>query len=233
MTAVSDAMVRRATFAFCGDPPQVIGGTPYMMDRSANGLHAELIGMAAPNYGFSRDAKGAGQFAFSGAGQYGKLSLQAYTSMPTGECTFVVSAVGGYVLFSSYDAAGPPYTGHLLSNPTGGGLSSLWMYQMQNTGTTPYFTTTPGRPASSPYIEVIELRTAPQAWRSGAPITATWITGAFGTCVFNPLVRPTVWAGTNGLNTSAGTLRHLSLWPWALSRSDAVDITRMILDGVL
>ncbi len=237
MTAASDAMVRRATFAFCGDPPQVIGGTPYMMDRSANGLHATLVNFAAPNYGFARNAKGQGFYAFNGTTMRATLPLSFYNSASTGALSFIVMAryadeATNDRLFTCRNAGATRGVSTQVYDVLGRFVIQGWdaggvIMQASETNNSAFY----GRTIVS--VGVLDAARSYGAWWRDTSATATTFAGSTNAIAYDTAVVPTIGAFTGGGAEPQIDLYHISMWPWALSRSDAVDITRMILDGVL
>ena len=242
MTAVSDAILRRATWASFGQPPQVVAAVPLMPDTGPHGLHGTIVNSAAPNYSFARNARGQGYYGLDGADDRVTLPLTFYDDAPdtpggtTTGFTFVLHArhrnpVLNDVLFDCRNAAGNrgfylQYSAVTRLQIIGYQAAGV-QYSATEAANTQY--------ATQQLCTVFVVDTASGAgrlWHNGDYKTATWA-GAATRTTYDPAAVPTLGSVAGGGSNAEIDVYGAGIWPWPFNRTEAETIWRLCRDGVL
>lgn len=242
MTAVSDAMVRRATWAAFAQPPQVVGAVPLMPDSGPHALHGTIVNAAAPAYTFARNPKGQGYYGLDGADDRVELPVRFYDDAPdtpagtTTGFTFVLharhrNAVVNDVLFDCRNVAGN--RGFYLQYSA---LTRLQIIGYQAAGVQ-YSATeaTDTSYTSKTWCTVFAVDTASGAariWTNGVYHVGTWA-GAATRTTYDPAAVPTLGSVVGGGSNAELDVYGAAIFPWPFARTDAETIWRLCLDGVL
>lgn len=232
MSAAMDKILRQATFFYPCRGVELIGGTPYMMDAGPHGLHAEMVGFAAPSYGVVTLPNGRPAISF--AGQYARLPLRFYADAPTEEMTIVIFArhtapASSARIFFGRDAAA---TRGVSFQVFPGDITrcSLSAYPGSISVSDPAASTSY---ASRTKVSIFggDLANG-RVWQNRVQTYGAVLASA--ACAYDTTVVPSIGAGTGGAGPQwVGTLAGLGLFPWLFTDREAKDITDMLVDGVL
>ena len=205
-------------------------------DHGPNGLWATMVNFVAPNYGFVAGVRRTG-LVFNGTTQRLTLPLSFYDHVSSAGLTVITFArhaapAANDVLFSCRDA----------------GATRGWLCECSTADRLRLLGYTAGGVALSS-TDSVDVPLAGRTWvhvlsfdqvsasnlhmHSTRPLTGT-IAGSTAVIGYDATVVPTIGCTPGGGGQFFdGTLWHFSVWPWRMTHPEALDMTRMILDGVV